>query len=776
MSGAKIQLINRGDLDVYLTGNPSITFFKSVYRKHTNFSMEDMIIGTISTPRTSGKYAVKIPGATGDLLYKTNLNLHGNRVFCGNGVANISTAVIDNIAFSIGSREIDRTYGHYLEVYHELNQENPNSTITNIARIEDSSLYHIGHNADLAALAVHKSMINNNHADTTYIENNLAKPTTIMGHGLGYPPTHFQKLSKCGGTYCSPSYMQKYKDIPQEAVDDYNEANHNYIASVNTRPTSSAHVSGMNRRRFTLQVMLLAHSEGDGAESGHFTYTLDQDVLTNSDYIMFNVGDNIKISSVAVMNENDGNWVTGGTFTVLKTVKSSNNDKITVYIEKLKDADSPPVLKTLEGAGETVQTEMIVTTKNWSSNLFNGGQLSDSGFKGDILGECILPLNFWYCRTPGLAIPLIALNKGVDVELYIQFATEDAADWSKSSDADAITDKYISYDTNVSCSNDVCNAYKIGKNNSDCKAILNDTESKFNFDMDISVGYIFLDNMERQRFKSSTHEYLIEQLQYHRHNSQDNTVNLSSFHHPVKELIWTGQPFLSNKIISVTNYDEPAYSNSKSHQLNLDDTVNHYAHSSGIRFVSGLAGGDKDSDILYGGGIINSEYSKGFGNKSFITTWGHGDKPIKTTTATVMAHTGDAGGTLNPWEINGKFVQGLLGPSTPDCLNYCSYKIVLNGNDRCQWKPLQHFTRENIHKYHKGGCISVPDSIAVYSFALDPTDINPTGTCNFSNIDSIHLERNQTQTQKDLKKLNVYAINYNILRFTNGQAGLAYVL
>ena len=42
-----------------------------------------------------------------------------------------------------------------------------------------------------------------------------------MGHGLGYPPTHFQKLSKCGGTYCSPSYMQKYKDIPG-VNDDYN--------------------------------------------------------------------------------------------------------------------------------------------------------------------------------------------------------------------------------------------------------------------------------------------------------------------------------------------------------------------------------------------------------------------------------------------------------------------------------------------------------------------------------------------------------------------------
>ena len=126
---------------------------------------------------------------------------------------------------------------------------------------------------------------------------------------------------------------------------------------------------------------------------------------------------------------------------------------------------------------------------------------------------------------------------------------------------------------------------------------------------------------------------------------------------------------------------------------------------------------------------------------------------------------------------HGKFVHGLLGPSTPDCLNYCSYKIILNGTDRCQYKPLQYFTRENVRKYHKGGCISVPDSIAVFSFALNPNDTSPSGTCNFSNIDLIQITRNQTLTTDTLlKKVNVYAINYNILRFVNGQAGLSYVL
>ena len=42
MAGALMQLVAYGAQDVYLTGNPQITFFKVVYRWHTNFAMESM--------------------------------------------------------------------------------------------------------------------------------------------------------------------------------------------------------------------------------------------------------------------------------------------------------------------------------------------------------------------------------------------------------------------------------------------------------------------------------------------------------------------------------------------------------------------------------------------------------------------------------------------------------------------------------------------------------------------------------------------------------------
>jgi len=733
-SGNQIQLVARGNIDASLTGNPSITFFKSVYRKHTNFSMEDMVVDIISKPLTGHKYPVKIPTGTGDLLYGTNYIIRGNKTYCGNGIANISTAVIDNIAFVINSRQIDKTYGHYLEVYHELNQENPNSTITNLGRIEDSSLYHIAHNADMAAMATHKSMINNNRSDTSYFDNALSKPTNIMGHGLGYPPTHFQKMSKCGGTYCSPSYLQNqnasYTDNNGTGLGSASySSNYNYVASINNRPSSSGHVSGMNRTRFKVNGSFTV--VGGNNASGTLTYDiggLNQFIL-NANYTC------------------DHASLTGPLL-----VKKKNNDfSIELHGTVAEFTTAAPINFTM------------TSPPIYSANLLHASQISESTSKGDILGDCTVPLNFWYCKSPGLAIPLCALHKSVDVELYMQFASSDHANWTRELESGVnLNEQFITYDQNINNTNDVVNAYQIGEN---LKGILNnDSSPKFNFDVDIAVTYIYLDNMERKRFSQSSHEYLIEQLQFHYENGQTSKdIDISSFQHPVKELIWTGQPYLNNNIISLgaTNTD----SNKDSiNSLNTGE----FSHSSGIRWVYGNTG---DDNCLYGGGIQNASESKSFGNACYV---GILDVNGKVTKEAIIG--GDA--TKKTWAHigNGKFVQGLLGPSTPDCLDYVTYKLKFNSTDRCQPRPLQYYTRENVYKYHKGGSVSVPDSIAVYSFALNPTDTSPSGTCNFSNIDDIKIERGGSSSKVDqkYKKLNVYAINYNILRIVNGQAGISY--
>jgi len=111
-------------------------------------------------------------------------------------------------------------------------------------------------------------------------------------------------------------------------------------------------------------------------------------------------------------------------------------------------------------------------------------------------------------------------------------------------------------------------------------------------------------------------------------------------------------------------------------------------------------------------------------------------------------------------------------------------KLVLNGHDRFAERPVSYFTQTQVWQHHTGtpvtcdqaltsaatGKASV-DEIAVYSFALKPEEHQPSGTCNFSRIDNAQLKM---ASNGDNATINVYAVNYNVLRVMSGMGGLAY--
>jgi hypothetical protein len=97
-------------------------------------------------------------------------------------------------------------------------------------------------------------------------------------------------------------------------------------------------------------------------------------------------------------------------------------------------------------------------------------------------------------------------------------------------------------------------------------------------------------------------------------------------------------------------------------------------------------------------------------------------------------------------------------------------KIVLNGTDRFTERHLTYFTRNQIWDCHTGfGATANYDSIAVYSFALRPEEHQPSGTCNFSRIDNAQLK-----FSANINSIDIYAVNYNVLRIMSGMGGLAY--
>ena len=103
-------------------------------------------------------------------------------------------------------------------------------------------------------------------------------------------------------------------------------------------------------------------------------------------------------------------------------------------------------------------------------------------------------------------------------------------------------------------------------------------------------------------------------------------------------------------------------------------------------------------------------------------------------------------------------------------------KLQLNGHDRFSERDGEYFGTVQPYQYHTQGT----EDIYVYSFALKPEDLQPSGTCNMSRIDhaTLQLEIKDFGTDaaapKNATKADVYAVNYNVLRIKNGMGGLAY--
>ena len=105
------------------------------------------------------------------------------------------------------------------------------------------------------------------------------------------------------------------------------------------------------------------------------------------------------------------------------------------------------------------------------------------------------------------------------------------------------------------------------------------------------------------------------------------------------------------------------------------------------------------------------------------------------------------------------------------------WSIQINSYDRISERDISYFTKQQINDYHSGyGGVTVRNSIAVYSFALNPEDHQPSGTINMSTINNFYLYAQPRNSSEDLvnEKCTVYAVNYNILRILSGQGKLGY--
>ncbi len=277
-----------------------------------------------------------------------------------------------------------------------------------------------------------------------------------------------------------------------------------------------------------------------------------------------------------------------------------------------------------------------------------------------------IPLQFWFCRNPGLALPLIALQYH-EVRINLEFNDLRQLCYDMAPNA---TNKHIIRERVAAAGLVAASLY---------------------------VDYIFLDTEERRKFAQVSHEYLIETLQFtggESITSSSNKIKLN-FNHPCKELIWVVQ---------------------RDSFVDCNDAV--------------------DSDIAYYKGQQPFNYSD---------FW---DRAVQNSGYSVTR------------------VEGMAGKNP-----VASALLQLNGHDRFQMREGRYFNEVQPYQHHT----NVPAvGVNVYSFALNPEQHQPSGTCNLSRIDNTTLQlyvTNQTVGANKSATVRVYATNYNVLRVISGMGG-----
>jgi hypothetical protein len=444
-----------------------------------------------------------------------------------------------------------------------------------------------------------------------------------------------------------------------------------------------------------------------------------------------------------------------------------------------------------------------------------------------------VPLQFWFCRNTGLALPLIALQYH-EVRLNIELAqVSDLLVWSGPKPT--------------------TNSILLGS-------------------CGLMVDYIYLDSEERRRFAQVGHEYLIEQLQYGGSEtlvSSSNTGSLNvkhklEFNHPTKEIVWA--PVLGawtdgNTFLAYTGSDDIA-----AWKVATDEAATNIAD--GMFCLSNATPSAAGWQLVSGTGTVTANNVKSFlatnsvpleitvviqnpsGNTSAALPLYVNPNVLRTSSGSYLSSnigsvvvTVTVGATANTFVAvvngavdtvnavgstvllpsgsvkvqyhsltltdaslpltNGDLVDNractlVNAASVRDVTlqlpnNYglrldgvgnlvASAKLQLNGHDRFYAQRGTYFNSVQPAQHHTR---SPADGVNVYSFALHPEQHQPSGSANLSRIDTTILSveyRDSLRSASGVAKMSVYtntliyiyAFSYNVLRIMSGMGGLAY--
>ena len=155
MTGSLLQLVAIGNEDYFFIGNPQISFFKRVYLKHTNFSIERMEIYNEGRQqfKDNKTYTFNINPEYGDLLYYTAFHIklpeiYSDTDFQFRWIKNLGDNIIDECSIYINDTLLEKIENPFLHVSNSLHLNNNSKNIYNKLTKNINDLYNPGHNGE----------------------------------------------------------------------------------------------------------------------------------------------------------------------------------------------------------------------------------------------------------------------------------------------------------------------------------------------------------------------------------------------------------------------------------------------------------------------------------------------------------------------------------------------------------------------------------------------------------------------------------------------------
>jgi len=416
--------------------------------------------------------------------------------------------------------------------------------------------------------------------------------------------------------------------------------------------------------------------------------------------------------------------------------------------------------------------------RNWAHDrgydimIGNTAELTSLSQKHD---EAVLyiPLKFFNNRNDGLAIPLIALQYH-EVKLNFEFSQ---------------LEQCINRTQNVSMS-------ELG-------------DLRFS-SSSLFVDYVYLDTEERKRFAQAQHEYLIEQVQFTGAESVNSLTQKFrlNFNHPCKSLYWTlqlgryssGKQFLAydaknidNTRLIATKRAVLALAKYNDKYLALSSNVS--ADIAGVLLPSNADLYGRFFDRINAIAITNSPDMDNITILGDLLTLEEISSPVSSLRLynTSLQNPSDtvlfsAGARTTVSSSDGHASKDIILRQRDNYGVYLNKSgnpvarvlLQLNGHDRFSERDGNYFNYVQPYQHHSN---TPADGCNMYSFALNPEEHQPSGTCNMSRIDNATLNLSfggaaypdfkGTYLAED-SNICIYATNYNVLRIMSGMGGLAY--